>query len=192
VFFHTWAAPKRIGRVPRTGGTAEWLSFGGERDGYADVSPDGRLVAFTRADAQTERIYVTELSGGVARPLTAGAGAVPKWSPDGTRIAFSTTRSMSDGIFTIRRDGTEPRQLTREGGWPVWWPDGKQIGYIAIDAEGNQQIRVVSADGGTPRSLTSIRMLGTNHPFAVAPDGRTIVLTNAEHDSDEIWLLERK
>jgi Tol biopolymer transport system component len=193
ILFHSWSAPRRIGRVPRNGGPVAWLSFGSDgRDAFADISPDGRLVAFTRADAETERVYLAELSGGASRPVTSASGSVPKWSPDGLRIVFSGNRSFSGGIFTIRPDGTEQRQISREGGWPVWWPDGKQIGYIAVDAKGNQEIRVVPADGGTPRPLTEIRMVGTNHPFAVAPDGRTIVVATAEHISDEIWVLQRK
>jgi eukaryotic-like serine/threonine-protein kinase len=193
VLFHTWNVPRRFGRVPRHGGPIEWLRIGGEEhDAFADLSPDGRRVAFVRADAEMERIYVAPAEGGTPRLLTASAGAVPKWSPDGRRIAFSGNRFVSGGVFTVNADGTEQRQVTREGGWPVWWPDGSQIGYLALDARGNQQLRVVPADGGTPRPLTHIRLLGANHPFAVAPNGRTIVVSNSEHVSDEIWLLERK
>jgi eukaryotic-like serine/threonine-protein kinase len=193
VLFHTWNVPRRFGRVARDGGRAEWMSFGsGGHDGFADLSPDGRLVAFSRAEGEAERLYVAGVGGDLSRRLTPSPGAVPKWSPDGRRIAFSGSRSVSNGIFTIAADGTGERQLAQEGGWPVWWPDGKTIGYLAIDDKGNQQLRVIASGGGTPRPLGAIRLLGTNHPFAVAPDGRTIVITTAEHLADEIWLLKRE
>ncbi len=192
VLFHTWNVPRRFGRVARDGGRAEWMPFGtGGHDGFADLSPDGRLVVFTHAEGQAERLYVAGVAGDGSRRLTPSPGAVPKWSPDGRRIAFSGSRSVSSGIFTIAADGTDERQLAQEGGWPVWWPDGKTIGYLAVDDKGNQQLRVIPSGGGTPRPLGAIRLLGTNHPFAVAPDGRTIVITNAEHLADEIWLLRR-
>jgi VCBS repeat-containing protein len=79
--------------------------------------------------------------------------------------------------------------LTREGGWPVWWPSGREVGYLAVGADGNQEIRVTSLDG-TARTLTNIKLNGTNHPFAIFPDGRRLVGSNAVHVSDEIWLLD--
>jgi Tol biopolymer transport system component len=192
ILFHSWNVPRRFGRVPRDGGRMEWVSFGtGSKDAFADIAPDGRRVAFARAEAQAERIYVADLNGGAARLLTPSPGAVPKWSPDGTRIAFSGSRATTGGIFTIAADGTGERRLTPDGGWPVWWPDGRTIGYAAVDDKGNQQVRIIAADGGTPRSLITVRLTGVNHPFSVTPDGRTIVVTSGEHLADEIWLLRR-
>jgi Tol biopolymer transport system component/predicted Ser/Thr protein kinase len=193
VWFHTWNQPRRFGRVPRNGGPVEWMSLGGEsHDGYAAPSPDGTQIAFVRADEQTERIYIERATGGAPRLLTSSPGSVPAWSPDGSRIAFSRDRQVSGGIFVVNADGSGQRQLTKEGGWPVWWPDGSRIGYLALDAAGNQQIRVVPAAGGTPIPLAQVRLVGVNHPFAVSPDGRSIVVGNSEHVSDEIWLLHRK
>ncbi len=45
---------------------------------------------------------------------------------------------------------------------------------------------------GTTRTLDSIRLQGSNRPFAVFPDGNRIVVGNAIHDLDEIWVLEPK
>ena len=124
-----------------------------------------------------------------ADPLARGDSAL---SPDGSWIAFAGTRSFSGGIFVIRADGTaeqpvdDGRRLARR------WPDGRQIGYLAIGPGGDQQIRVTTIDAGEPRTISGINLLGTNHPFAITHDGRTIVVTNAVHLSDEIWLLEPK
>ena len=40
------------------------------------------------------------------------------------------------------------------------------------------------------RRLSHIRFRGTNHPFAVSPDGKWVAAVNAVHVSDEIWLLD--
>jgi Tol biopolymer transport system component len=90
----------------------------------------------------------------------------------------------------IRADGTEQHRLTQTGGWPVWWADGKQIGYQTVTSEGNTQIAVVRLDGGPPRTLNRLRFYGTNYPFDVSRDARRLVTTNSQHLSDEIWLLE--
>ena len=141
VYFHTWNSPRRIGQVQRAGGAPTWPSFGDGKvdESFADPSPDGKLLAFVRADPDAERIYVAPVVGGVARRLTSSRGTIPRWSPDGATIAFASDRGYAGGIFIIRSDGTGERQLTKEGGWPVWWPDGSQIGYLVAGPDGNNE-----------------------------------------------------
>ena len=192
LFFHTWNAPRRIGRVPRAGGPAAWPSLGaaGVADTFGDPSPDGTLLAFVRADPDAERIYIASAGSNAARRLTTARGTLPRWSPDGSTIAFASDRRYDGGIFVIHADGSGERQLTKEGGWPVWWPDGGQIAYIAPGTSGNGEIRVVSLRDGTTRRLESVRLATLNHPFAVFKDGLRLAVGNAVHQSDEIWVIE--
>jgi TolB protein len=191
IWFHTWDSPRRIGRIPPGGGAASMVPFGLDvSHAFPDPSPDGRQVAFTVSDSDAERIYLAPAAGGQSRKLTASPGTVARWSPDGSLIAFAANRGYSGGIFVIRADGTGERRLTNDGGWPVWWPDGKTIGYVALSAGGDQEIRQVSLDGSNVRTLSGVRFVGSNHPFAVFPDGRRLAITNAVHVSDEIWLLQ--
>jgi Tol biopolymer transport system component len=190
VVFHTWSTPRRIGRVAATGGAPTMVAFGEASDGFPDLSPDGRSIAFTRTDRSAERIYVAPAGGGTARLLTESPGAVAKWSPDGTRIVFAANRGYYGGIFVVNADGSNVRRLTEVGGWPVWWPDGAQIGFVVIGRNGDQEIQIVPAAGGSPRPVPGIAFVGSNHPFDVSPDGKQIVTTNAIHVSDEIWLLD--
>jgi serine/threonine protein kinase/Tol biopolymer transport system component len=192
LFFHTWNAPRRVGRVPPGGGPAAWPSLGGNGGTatFGDPSPDGKLLAFVRADSDAERIYIASTGNGAARRLTASRGTLPRWSPDGSTIAFASDRRYDGGIFVIHADGSGERQLTKDGGWPVWWPDGSQIGYIAVGANGNGEIRTVSLRDGTARRLESVRLATLNHPFALFPDGVRLVVGNAVHMSDEIWVIE--
>jgi Tol biopolymer transport system component/predicted Ser/Thr protein kinase len=190
ILFHTWNAPRRVGAVPRAGGSVQMLPFGADTsDAFADVSPDGRLVVFTRSEADAERLYMAPAAGGQARLLTRTPGAVARWSPDGTRLAFGGTRGFTGGVFVIGADGRNERRLTADGGWPVWWP-GKGIAYLAPTAGGSPQIRVVGEEGGTPASLERVKLLGNNHPFDISRTGNLLVVSNGVHVSDEIWLLE--
>jgi Tol biopolymer transport system component len=192
ILFQTWGSePRRIWRVPRDGGQAVALTPARrEHDEYADISPDGRWLAFARTDEGTVRVYVAPTAGGEGRRLTDSPSTTPRWSPDGQWIAFGSDRSVYGGIWLIRADGTSRHRLTQTGGWPVWWPDGKQIGYQTATSEGNEQIAVVRLDGGPPRILNTLRFLGINYPFDVSPDGNRLVTTNDQHLGDEIWLLE--
>lgn len=189
ILFHTWNAPRRIGRVARDGGPLEMLSFGGNaNDGFADVSPDGRLIVFTRAEADAERLYVAPAGGGPARLLTRSPGAVGRWSPDGKSIAFAGTRGFRAGIFVIDADGKNERRLTEEGGWPVWWP-GKGIAFLVSTVDGAQEIRIVNPLTGS-QTRFDVKYVGSNHPFDISMPARTLVTSNGVHISDEIWLLE--
>jgi eukaryotic-like serine/threonine-protein kinase len=190
VLFHTWGTPRRIGRVAVDGGVPQMLDFGSASDAFPDMSPDGKWIAFTRADADAERVYIAPAGGGTPRLLTASPATVPRWSPDGRHIAFGANRNSTGGVFIIDADGKNERRLTTTGGWPVWWPDGRQIGFMVPGRVGAQELHVVSRDGGASRHLTEVIYNGSNHPFDVSPDGSRIVTTNAVHVSDEIWLLE--
>jgi serine/threonine protein kinase/Tol biopolymer transport system component len=189
ILFHTWGSPRRIGQISRDGGRLQMLDFGDPSVAFPDISPDGRWIAMTRTDPDAERIYVAAAGGGEPRRLTQSPGSVPRWSPDGRSIIFAGNRGYTAGIVQIDADGTNERRLTTTGGWPVWWPDGKQIGYRVIGRTGDQEIHVIPAAGGAARAL-DIRFNGTNQPFDVSPDGSAIVTSNAVHVSDEIWLME--
>lgn len=59
-----------------------------------------------------------------------------------------------------------------------------------VTSEGNTQIVVTRLDGGQTRTLDALRFYGSNFPFDISSDGRQLVVTNSQHLSDEIWLLE--
>jgi TolB protein len=166
------------------------IAFGEGSDAFPDLSPDGASIAFTRTDRNAERIYVAPSGGGTPKLLTESPGAVPKWSPDGKHIVFAGNRGYYGGVFVVNADGSSLRKVTDIGGWPVWWPDGTQIGFVVTGRNGDQEIQVVPSSGGSSRPITGMAFSGTNHPFDISPDGKTLVTTNAIHVSDEIWLLE--
>jgi Tol biopolymer transport system component/predicted Ser/Thr protein kinase len=190
LFFYTWNAPRRIGRIATAGGPVTWPALGTDTLTFAAPSPDGRMLAVVRSDADAERVYTAPASGGTLARLTPVRGTLPAWSPDGSLIAYAGTRRQDGGIFVIGVDGTGERQVSKEGMFPVWWPDGREIGFVAAGPDGGGQIRVVSLRDGSIRTLPGIRLASLNHPFAVFPDGRRLVFGNAEHLSDEIWVLE--
>jgi Tol biopolymer transport system component/predicted Ser/Thr protein kinase len=191
IIYSTWSSgPDRIWRVPRAGGPPVALTPArNEDDQYGDISPDGRWLAFARTENKITRIYVAAVNGGETRRLTDSPSTVPRWSPNGQWIAFSPSRGYLDGTFVIRADGTGMRRLSETGGWPVWWPDGKQLGYQNVGKDGSEEYCVVPIKGGLPKTIPSIRFGGTNHPFDVSPDGACIAVATAETISSDIWLL---
>ncbi len=192
VLYHTWSSgADRIWRVPVAGGPPVAVTPArDEDDAYADISPDGKWIAFERTEKGSTRIYVAPVAGGEARRLADSASTLPRWSPDGKWIAFSPNRGFSGGIFVVGRDGSGMRRLSETGGWPVWWPDGKRVAFQGVGADGNQEIFEVPLTGGSPKPLRIIRLLGTNNPFDISPDGTLLATANCVEVSSEIWLLE--
>ena len=60
ILFHTWGSePRRILAVPRDGGQAVALTPArSEHDEDADMSPDGRWLAFARTEEGKTHVYI--------------------------------------------------------------------------------------------------------------------------------------
>jgi Tol biopolymer transport system component/predicted Ser/Thr protein kinase len=191
LLYTTWAAPRRVGRIPRGGGAPALVATeAGVESAYGDISPDGRFIAFSRTEGKESHVYVEALDGGGRRRLTDSPSTLPRWSPDGTLLAFCPDRSYSGGIFVIGSDGKGERRLSETGGWPVWWPDGRSVAFQAVGPDGTQRIQVAPLSGGPPRVVEEVRFSGLNNPFDISKDGELIVDSDTAHLSDEIWLLE--
>src|SRR5262249_34574516 len=64
-----------------------------------DISPDGKLVAFSSLGD----IWTVEAIGGVARPVTQPLAhdITPVFSPDGRWLAFASNRHGSYDVFIV-------------------------------------------------------------------------------------------
>src|SRR3954467_15114979 len=75
-----------------------------------DISPDGKLVAFSYLGD----IWTVETIGGIARPVTMHEAHdyAPCFSPDGKTLAFASNRHGSYDVFAVPTQGGKPRRLT--------------------------------------------------------------------------------
>ena len=115
--------------------------------GQAQISPDGKYVAYTVRQADFEQnayvahIWIVETASGRSWQLTRGkksAGA-PRWSPDSRWLAFTSDREGGKNqLFAIPPDGGEAVQLTKAAtavGAFAWSLDGKHIAFTAPEKE---------------------------------------------------------
>ena len=160
--------------IPSPDGTVFHLE--GLAPGPVALSPDGRRVAFTVRDVSgVIRLGVRSLDEVETRYLDGAEGAqYPFWSPDGSQIGFFTRTGTA--IKVIPADGGSVRtlSLSRNGKGGSWNTDDT----IIFTPDSNTPIFAVSAQGGEPRQLTTIKEeVGENshrHPQFL-PDGRTFI-----------------
>src|SRR5690348_12143747 len=84
------------------------------------ISPDGRLVAFTvqtidvPANKKPQQIWVVTTEGGSPAQLThdGQANSRPRWSPDSKRLAYISDRSGSSQVWLMDPDGGNAKQVT--------------------------------------------------------------------------------
>ena len=108
----------------------------------AQISPDGRSVAYVRrtADIMTDKmrssIWLVDIATGEQRPLVAGAGDhfSPRWSRDGRRLAYvSTAEGKSPQLYVRWMDTGQSVRITGLPDSPqgiTWSPDGRRIAYL--------------------------------------------------------------
>jgi Tol biopolymer transport system component len=153
----------RVGRV-----TALTTSEGLELD--PTLSPNGKTVAYVVGPPGRTRVYVRQIDGGRAIPLTDDSVAPnqrwPQWSPDGARIVFQAggdealyrADRMTPGgtIYSVPALGGTPRRLVEpsmeaDAFAPCWSPDGRQLAFVRSDT-----VYLIPSEGGTPQFLATI------------------------------------
>lgn len=158
------------------GATPRPLFRSTREDAEADVSPDGRRVAFVSTRSGSREVWGARSDGLDARALTHFGDARvtgPRWSPDGRRIAFSARTDGDADLYAVEPDG-RVRALTdtpADEVAPAWSADGHWL-YVASDRTGTWQIYRLPAAGGEASVVTRYGGVAA----AELPDGGLVVV----------------
>jgi eukaryotic-like serine/threonine-protein kinase len=153
--------------VPVGGGEARQLTRGPQNDTAPNWSRDGtRIVYQSDAGGGVTHLFVVDARGGTPRQITDGPARDnrPVWSPDGKQIAFARFTNNQWNIHVMNADGSDIRKLT-DGSFninPSWSPDGKQILFQSDRENGQQQVFVMPAEGGTARRVTPLTSINAS------------------------------
>jgi len=163
-------------------------------------SPDGKMLAFTRAvNGINMDLYIVPVSGGEPRRLTFDDAHLKSlaWTPDGSEIVFSSSRGGSVNnatLWKIPAAGGAPERLTGIG---------QNVFTLAIDRQGGRlayeqrihdtniyRIDVSDSTGqGSPHTQLISSTFQDDSPD-VSPDGKRIVYVSDRTGSLELWLCD--
>jgi len=150
-------------------------------DDFAEWSPDGRRIVWTRGGRGPEsELWVMNADGSGKRQLTFDVTADfnASWSPDGSQIAWRTRRDGQSEIYVMNADGTNAHRLTQHPSAdyaPDWSPNGTRIAFTS-ERSGHAAVYTMNADGSDLQKLTPDFMEGALPGWS--PDGNRIVFTD--------------
>ena len=135
------------------------------------ISPDGRTVSFIATAPQPRALYVRPVRSIDSRRIAGTEDAEqPFWSPDSRSIGFV----VGGRLKRVDVDGGAPKDIAAvadfSGG--AWNQDG------TIIFGSSKGLMRVSAEGGTPESVTTLEKGESGHFWpAFLPDGQRFVYT---------------
>ncbi len=165
-----------------------------------DISPDGKLVAFSYLGD----IWIVDAAGGVARPVTMHErhDINPVFSPDGKQLAFSSNRHGNYDVFVVSVQGGRPTRLTFDSADDHvcgWSPDGKHILFASSRANTFPpalDLYAVPVGGGRVSRVSA----SEGRDGAYSPDGAHIAYVRGPgtwyrkgyrgSSNDDIWLCD--
>lgn len=159
----------------------------------ADISPDGRFIAFSDGPPEGSRdIYILSTDGSSKVPLTEHPAddKEPRWSPDGRHVVFLSLRHGSwalwsqavedgrpDGLPRLLLDGMQNSQLAS------WTQSGLLCNKFFVI----QEVYIIDVDPKTHEVLGKPRVVdfkpsGTNVCPVWSPDGKHLAFVSRDVD----------
>lgn len=146
------------------------ISWKQGRARWANVSPNGQMVAFDAEFGGSYRLFFLGTTGNEQFRVEI-PGEQADWSPDSERLVYRSGRNGMTGLWISNRIGTEHYPLTNGGSdsFPAWSSDGQTIAFSRSEG-GNIDIYAINPDGSNLRRLTDSLGIDTLPTYTPADD----------------------
>ena len=143
-----------------------------------EISPDGKLIVFTRGSATSDLSYVWLMNRDGSKPhrLISIPSWDPTWSPDGRQILFASSMDGSNQLYVINLDGSGLRKVTSLPalrGRSDWSSQGQIVTYSGDSWK--RELFLMSADGSGLHQVSPAG--GNSQGPSFSPDGFWITFT---------------
>jgi len=151
---------------------------------FADISPDGKYVAYVRTGESEQSLWLKQLATGRVLGLTSmGKEQCPglAFSPDGDFVYFvrKSPLAASGDLYRIPLlGGTPEKTLGGVSGAPAISPDGRDVAFVrsTLITHGEDSIVIASLGGSGERVLKSYKAPGVHfNRITWTADGRSLV-----------------
>jgi serine/threonine protein kinase len=199
-----------VSRLDGMGGVKKIVATEGGYPQISNLSPDGKYILFDQL-TDTSKIMIKDITTNDSPKLlitTDASTASPEFSPDGRFIAYRSNEiggkfKLFVRPFPINNDKIQVS--INDGNFPEWSFDGSKLYYrdgdkiIAARIQTKPELKVLSREV----VCTALNLSGNGNnvqqDFAVGPDGRILVLKDAEDMSKPVkvnvivnWFTELK
>jgi TolB protein len=200
----TW----NIYRMDTEGRNTVTVTTGSAQCVHPSYSPDGSQLVYSSLGLRSNQweLWIVNLNTGEKRQI--GDGLFPSWSPSkqGDKIAFQRARQRGSrwfSLWTLDLVDGEAHRVTEVAVSsnaaivsPSWSPDGKQLVFATVldpntggkkstgPTRGEQDIWIVSADGGERRRITDGN--GINLSPVWSTDNRVYFVSNRS-GNEAVW-----
>jgi serine/threonine protein kinase len=162
----------------------------------ADVSHDGKRLAFFRLNQRQVELAISDLDGANQTPISVLAATFaylnPRWSPDDKTLAYLHSISFwAFDVYTVPASGGKPTQMTHETklmNGLAWLPDGNGIVYSSGQSSTvlylpTMQLWVAPLDGSPQHRITYGEV---NYEMPdISRDGK--LMASARHMHFDVW-----
>jgi len=178
--------------IQTPGGSAQQIAPSSRTTTGVAFSPDGRKIAFSRAQGEGTQLFVANVDGSDVVQLTdtpAFINSSPAWSPDGKRIAFVSNRFGNPQVFVMNADGSGVQRLTYQGKYnqtPAWSPRGDFVAFTARDERNVFDVFLVDVKTRKVTRLTQGQ--GNNEEPTFSPNGRLVMFTSTRDGGTRLYV----
>jgi Tol biopolymer transport system component len=160
-------------------------------------APDGHSVAVSAVVDGSPRVFIVPFDGSAPRPLVTEHSVDPSWSHDGSLLVFSGPDIGSTfAVKMVTADGRAsphaPLELRRGSRHLAFLP-GRRSLLVLRGEIGHKDLWQVDLDTGAEHQLTRFPADFNVRDFDISPDGREVVVEQAQEHSGIVLIdLQRR